>query len=138
MTTARNQKGSSISSTRSSPGSSEAHRPASACTNTGSCPTWCGDRWYKWRGAGELRSRGVHRDSKELLSSPAFTDFTERATAGRMDVFGDVAHWFGSYTKSWTERGTSRHGRGAKSIQLVRVANAWRISALAWDDARPS
>ena len=74
---------------------------------------------------------------QELLGSGALTDFTEGATDGRVDVFGDIAHWFGGYTKSWTERGTSHHGRGMKSIQLVRVLSRWRISAVAWDDERP-
>ena len=27
-------------------------------------------------------------------------------------------------------------GRGAKSVQLVRTSDGWRISAVAWDDER--
>ncbi len=74
---------------------------------------------------------------QELLGSGALTDFSERAAGGRVDVFGDIAQWFGGYTKSWTELGTAHRGRGMKSIQLVRVADRWRISAVAWDDERP-
>ena len=77
------------------------------------------------------------RPRRELLGSGALTDFSERATGGRVDVFGDIAQWFGGYAKSWTELGTPHTGRGMKSIQLVRVADRWRISAVAWDDERP-
>ena len=36
------------------------------------------------------------------------------------------------------KRDGERHeGAGAKSIQLVRTAAGWRISAIVWDDERP-
>ena len=72
----------------------------------------------------------------ELLSSGTLTDFREWALDGNVEIFGDIAHWFGTYAKSWTQDGASVTGAGAKSAQFVRTDSGWRISALAWDDER--
>jgi hypothetical protein len=74
---------------------------------------------------------------QELLESGRLREFAERPLPGRVDRFGDVAQWFGGYTKSWSESETLLDGRGMKSIQLVRTRAGWRISAVAWDDERP-
>lgn len=71
-----------------------------------------------------------------LLSGGTLVDFTEWALPGRIDVFGDVAHWFGAYAKSGVQHGAPFTGRGMKSLQLVRTSRGWRISAAAWDDER--
>lgn len=71
-----------------------------------------------------------------MLTSGTLVDFREWALAGRTSVFGDVAHHFGSYAKAGVQAGTPFTGRGMKSLQLVRVGGAWRISAAAWDDER--
>lgn len=71
-----------------------------------------------------------------MLTSGTLADFSEWALAGRTGVFGDVAHHFGSYAKAGVQAGTPFTGRGMKSLQLVRVGGAWRISAAAWDDER--
>ena len=72
-----------------------------------------------------------------LLSGGTLSDFREWELDGRTEVFGDVAQHFCSYAKSWTQDGQAFTGRGMKSIQLVRTAQGWRISAAAWDDERP-
>jgi hypothetical protein len=71
-----------------------------------------------------------------LLTGGGLTDFKEWPVSGRTDVFGDVAHWFGSYAKAGVQDARSFTGGGMKSIQLVRTAAGWRISAAAWDDER--
>ncbi len=71
-----------------------------------------------------------------LLSGDALVDFREWQVTGRTDLFGDIAHWFGSYAKAWEQDGTTFSGRGMKSLQLVRTGEGWRISAAAWDDER--
>ncbi|WP_344252649.1 DUF4440 domain-containing protein [Terrabacter carboxydivorans] len=71
-----------------------------------------------------------------LLTGGSLTDFHEWALEGRIDVFGDIAHWFGSYAKAGTQTGEKFTGRGMKTIQLVRTAQGWRVSAAAWDDER--
>lgn len=73
---------------------------------------------------------------RTLLTEGRLTEFTEHATGGRIDVFGDIAQWFGGYAKSGVLDGAPYAGRGAKSIQLARTAAGWRISAVAWDDER--
>ena len=72
-----------------------------------------------------------------LLAGPSLRDFREWAVCGRTEVFGDIAHWFGSYAKEGVQDGTRFTGRGMKSLQLVRTGEGWRISAAAWDDERP-
>ncbi|MGO4597423.1 DUF4440 domain-containing protein [Terrabacter sp. 2RAF25] len=74
---------------------------------------------------------------RALLGNGTLSEFAEWPTEGRIDVFGDIAHWFGSYAKTWVQDGSVVEGRGMKSIQLVRTAAGWRISAAAWDDERP-
>lgn len=72
-----------------------------------------------------------------LLTDGSLVDFSERATTGRVDVFGDIAHWFGRYTKDGLFHGQPYPGGGMKSMQFVRTGDGWRISAAAWDDERP-
>jgi hypothetical protein len=71
-----------------------------------------------------------------LLSGGSLVDFREWEEGGRIDLFGDVAHWFGTYAKEGVLDGEPFTGRGAKSVQLVRESDGWRISAVAWDDER--
>ncbi len=71
-----------------------------------------------------------------LLTGGSLTDFREWPVAGHTEVFGDIAHWFGSYAKAGLQDGVPFTGRGMKSIQLIRTAEGWRISAAAWDDER--
>lgn len=71
-----------------------------------------------------------------LLSDGSLEGFREWPVDGRIDRFGDIAQWFGSYAKAWRAEGRQHSGRGAKSIQLARTAQGWRISAVAWDDER--
>jgi hypothetical protein len=71
-----------------------------------------------------------------LLAGGELADFREWAVSGRLEVFGDVAHWFGSYAKDGLQRGRPIPGRGMKSLQFVRTGAGWRISAAAWDDER--
>lgn len=73
---------------------------------------------------------------RTILTDGTLTDFSEHAGQGRLDVFGDVAHWFGRYAKDGVMDGRSVPGAGMKSVQLVRTAEGWRISAMAWDDER--
>jgi len=72
-----------------------------------------------------------------LLAGGSLVDFHEWSLAGRIDVFGDIAAWFGSYAKEGVHDGEPTAGRGMKSVQLVRTPEGWRISAVAWDDERP-
>ncbi len=72
-----------------------------------------------------------------LLAGGSLVDFHEWSTGGRIDVFGDIAAWFGAYAKEGVHDGEPTTGRGMKSVQLVRTPQGWRISAVAWDDERP-
>ncbi|AIY17670.2 Cif family virulence factor [Pimelobacter simplex] len=69
-----------------------------------------------------------------LLASGTMTDFREWVVAGRTDLAGDIAQHWCTYAKSWHQDGAEVTGSGTKSIQLVRTADGWRISAVAWVD----
>ncbi|MEV8375327.1 DUF4440 domain-containing protein [Kribbella sp. NPDC056861] len=74
---------------------------------------------------------------QELLEGGTLVSFSEWPVEGRIDIFGDIAHWWGSYAKEGVQNGVAFIGRGVKTIQFIRTTNGWRISAAAWDDARP-
>lgn len=71
-----------------------------------------------------------------LLEGGSLVDFAEWPVTGRVEIFGDIAHWFGRYAKNGTLDDEPYTGSGMKSLQLVRTADGWKISAAAWDDER--
>lgn len=71
-----------------------------------------------------------------LLNGGAITAFHERPLDGRTDLYGQIAQHFCRYEKSWQQDGRLHQGRGMKTIQLAKMAEGWKISALAWDDER--
>jgi RimJ/RimL family protein N-acetyltransferase len=74
---------------------------------------------------------------RTMLTDGTLTSFHEEAQSGRLELFGDMAQWFGRYSKHGIRDGKSFDGGGMKSIQFVRTAAGWRISASVWDDDRP-
>ena len=72
-----------------------------------------------------------------LLQGGSLQDFSEWPETGRLEIFGDIAQWFGSYAKGWTQDGERADGAGMKSVQCVRTPDGWRIAAVVWDDTRP-
>jgi hypothetical protein len=89
------------------------------------------------RGATTYDVDGFIKPRAELLTSGRLVEFCEWALEGRIDVFGDIAHWFGGYGKAGLDdKGNDVGGRGMKSMQFVRTEQGWKISAAAWDDER--
>jgi hypothetical protein len=89
------------------------------------------------RTCGDLAAYGVDAfiaPRQELLSSGRLVDFREWELSGRVDLFGDIGQYFGSYAKAGVQDGTPFTGRGMKTMQFVRTERGWRISAVAWDD----
>ncbi len=76
---------------------------------------------------------------RERLLSPQgeLADFEEIETHARTEVFGNVAQRLSLYRKSGVLSGAPFATKGVKTFQFVRTADGWRISAVAWDDARP-
>ncbi|MEV6494524.1 DUF4440 domain-containing protein [Actinoplanes sp. NPDC051633] len=74
---------------------------------------------------------------RELLTGGRLTGFREWPLDGHTEIFGDIAHHFGGYAKEGVLDGEPFTGRGMKTMQFVRTAAGWRISAVAWDDERP-
>jgi hypothetical protein len=72
-----------------------------------------------------------------LLTGGTLTGFHEWEVGGRIDVFGDIAQYFGTYAKAGAQNGAPFATQGMKSMQCVRTGSGWRISAVAWDDERP-
>jgi hypothetical protein len=69
-----------------------------------------------------------------LLGGGTLAEFREWVVDARVDRFGDIAQVWCRYAKSWRQDGVAMAGAGTKSLQLVRTADGWRISAVAWDD----
>jgi ribosomal protein S18 acetylase RimI-like enzyme len=86
-------------------------------------------------GAGEvLDVAGFVEPRRAILSGGSMDNFREWETAQRTEVLGNVAHRFSRYQKYWTASNKPYGGTGVKALQFVRTADAWKISALAWDD----
>jgi hypothetical protein len=71
-----------------------------------------------------------------LLTGGSLTDFREWELDGQTQLFGDIAQHFCRYAKQGVQDGVAFTGRGMKTLQFVRTAGGWRISAAAWDDER--
>ena len=90
-------------------------------------------------GGGEPAVYGVDSfiaPRQALLSGGTLVDFSEWELTGHTEICADIPHHFGSYAKAWVQAGTPFTGRGMKTLQFVRTAAGWRISAAAWDDER--
>lgn len=72
----------------------------------------------------------------ELLSDGRLVEFFEEEVSGRTDLFGGVAQRISVYRKSGVLDGVAFRARGVKTLQFVRTADGWRISAVAWEDER--
>jgi GNAT superfamily N-acetyltransferase len=90
----------------------------------------CGDEPLPYGVEGFLAPR------RALLLGGGVQEFREWEVEGRTDLYGDIAQRWCTYAKAWRQDGARRSGSGVKTIQLVRTASGWRISAVAWDDAR--
>lgn len=77
---------------------------------------------------------GFIEPRRAMLTDGTLGDFQEEETSQRTDIAGNVAHRLSEYRKAWTQAGRLHTGQGVKSLQLVRTAEGWRISALVWED----
>ena len=73
---------------------------------------------------------------ERILSDGTLTEFEETEVCAQTRIFGNIAQRLAIYRKSGVLSGTPFQSRGVKTTQLVRTADGWRISALAWDDER--
>lgn len=71
---------------------------------------------------------------ERLLADGRLVDFCEWETSERTEIAGDIASRFGEYRKSGILDGKPFEGGGTKTIQFVRTAQGWRITAFAWHD----
>ena len=71
-----------------------------------------------------------------LFASGALTSFYEGELSAVTERFGTVAHRFSSYEKRGVQNGTAFAATGAISTQFVLTPDGWRMSSMAWDDAR--
>lgn len=71
---------------------------------------------------------------QKLLTDGTLTGFTEHATGGHFESFGNLSHWFGPYTKRGVQGGTPFTAHGMKSLQFARTPAGWRITSATWHD----
>lgn len=71
---------------------------------------------------------------RTILTDGTLTDFSEEEVSAKTEIFGNIAHRFSRYRKSWTAGGDHINGSGTKSIQFVRTPAGWKIASLTWDD----
>lgn len=71
-----------------------------------------------------------------LLNGGELVNFSEVECSETTQIFGNIAQRWSGYKKQGRLRGENFRGEGMKSLQFVRTVNGWRLSAVAWDDAR--
>lgn len=76
------------------------------------------------------------RPRQALLTNGTLTEFHEWETSAHTVILGNVAQRLCTYAKSGVRDGVPFSALGAKTIQLVKTAEGWRIAAVAWDDER--
>ena len=69
-----------------------------------------------------------------ILSDGTLTGFRERELDTNTEVDGNHAERVCTYTKSGVLNGVAFTTRGVKVMRLMRTADGWRLTALAWDD----
>jgi hypothetical protein len=74
---------------------------------------------------------------QRMVDSGALTSFREVETAETTEVFGNIAHRFSTYEKRGTMHRKATAGSGVISTQFIRTPSGWKMSSMAWDDARP-
>ena len=72
----------------------------------------------------------------QLVASGALTSFYEGELEAVNQSFGTVAHRWCTYEKRGVQNRAAFEGRGAISTQFVLTPDGWRMSSMAWDDAR--
>lgn len=71
---------------------------------------------------------------RAILTDGSLVDFCEKEISAKTEIFGNIAHRFSRYRKSWIAAGERCDGEGAKSLQFVRTPEGWKITSLIWDD----
>jgi hypothetical protein len=71
---------------------------------------------------------------ERLLAGGRLVEFSEWETSERTEIAGELASRVATYRKSGILDGDPFEGGGTKTLQFVRTADGWRISALAWYD----
>ena len=72
----------------------------------------------------------------KLLTEGRLTDFAEEEYDSRTDVVGRVAQRLCFYRKEGVLDGQRFAAQGGKTLQFIKTASGWRITAVAWDDER--
>lgn len=70
----------------------------------------------------------------ELLATGVLREFSEWEVTAGTQRHGRIAQRWLRYRKQGTLNGTGFAGEGAKTMQLCKVGERWRIAALAWED----
>ena len=73
---------------------------------------------------------------ERLLNDGTLTGFEEAEVWERTEIAGNIAQRISVYRKSGSLSGQPFQAWGMKTAQLIRTAEGWRISCLAWDDER--
>ena len=73
---------------------------------------------------------------ERILNDGTLREFSEEEIADRTDICGNIAQRISFYRKSGVLSGQAFRSQGVKTSQLIRTADGWKFSSLAWDDER--
>lgn len=71
---------------------------------------------------------------QKMLTDGTLTEFSENEISHQTHIFDKIAQRFCLYEKSGGLNGKAFDGKGMKTIQLIKISNEWKISAVTWSD----
>jgi len=71
---------------------------------------------------------------RQQLENGELEAFQEREIAARTEVFGNIAHRFSTYEAGLEGADARSAIKGINSIQFIKVAGKWLVSAMVWND----
>ena len=73
---------------------------------------------------------------EEILTNGTLTNFIEKETFHKTEIYGNIAQRKSDYIKSGELNEVSFIGEGKKLMQFVKVENKWFLSSVIWSDKK--
>ena len=71
---------------------------------------------------------------EEMLTNGTLTNFIEKETSHKTEIYGNIAQRMCNYEKSGELNGEPFSGEGKKLMQFIKMKDKWILSAVIWSD----
>jgi hypothetical protein len=73
---------------------------------------------------------------EEILTNGTLTNFIEKETSYKTEIYGKIAHRVSNYRKSGELNGEAFTGEGKKLLQFIKLKDQWVLSSVLWHDKK--